>query len=79
MGTSGTSATPDGDEIATLKSQISAKDALIAILEEQLRLATVKTFAPKSEKLSSLAQLHLFNEAEALGAKAGSAKAHGVR
>jgi transposase len=69
MGTSGTSATPDGDEIATLKSQISAKDALIAILEEKLRLATVKTFAPKSEKLSSLAQLHLFNEAEALGAK----------
>lgn len=50
------------DEIAALKARI-------AILEEQLRLATVKQFAPKSEKLASLAQLDLFNEAEALAAK----------
>ena len=70
MGTSGTSATPNGDEIATLKAQISAKDALIAILEEKLRLATVKTFAPTSEKLASLGHPDLFfNEAEALGTK----------
>ena len=70
MGTSGTSATPSSDEIAALKAQISAKDALIAILEEQLRLATVKTFAPSSEKLASLGHPDLFfNEAEALGSK----------
>ena len=70
MGTSGTSATPSSDEIAALKAQISAKDALIAILEEQLRLATVKTFAPSSEKLASLGHPDLFfNEAEALGTK----------
>ena len=62
MGTSDTSPTSERDEIAALKARI-------AILEEQLRLATAKTFAPKSEKLASLAQLDLFNEAEAFGAK----------
>lgn len=62
MGTSDTSPTSERDEIAVLKARI-------AILEEQLRLATAKTFAPKSEKLASLAQLDLFNEAEAFGAK----------
>jgi transposase len=66
MGTSETSPTPESDEIATLKALTAAQAARIAILEEQLRLATVKAFAPKSEKLSSLAQMDLFNEAEAL-------------
>jgi len=70
--TSTTSALPERDEIAALKALIAGKDAHIAILEEKLRLAAHQQFAPKSEKLSSLAQLHLFNEAEALGAKPDS-------
>lgn len=69
MGTSGTSAIPERDDVDALKQVISSQAARIAILEEQLRLAAVRTFAPKSEKLSSLAQFDLFNEAEALGAK----------
>jgi len=69
VGISSTSPIPQSDEIAALKALIAGKDAHIAILEEKLRLATHQQFAPKSEKLSSLAQLHLFNEAEALGAK----------
>ena len=70
MGTSETSPAPISDEIAGLKAQISAKDALIAILEEQLRLATHQQFAPSSEKLSGLGHPDLFfNEAEALGTK----------
>jgi transposase len=69
VGTSSTSPIPPSDEIAALKALIAGKDAHIAILEEKLRLATHQQFAPKSEKLSSLAQLLLFNEAEALGAK----------
>ena len=49
------------------------KDARIATLEEQLRLAAVKSFAPKSERLSALAQMDLFNEAEHLsGASDGN-------
>ena len=48
------------------REEIAALKARIAILEEQLRLATARQFAPKSEKLSALAQLDLFNEAEAL-------------
>ena len=68
--TSDKSPAPSSDEIAGLKAQISAKDALIAILEEQLRLATHKQFAPTSEKLASLGHPDLFfNEAEALGTK----------
>ena len=63
---SSTSPILPSDEIAALKALIAGKDAHIAILEEKLRLATHQQFAPKSEKLSSLAQLHLFNEAEAL-------------
>ena len=59
------------DDIDALKQLVAAKDARIAILEEQLRLAAVKAYAPKSEKLASLAQFDLFNEAEALGAKPG--------
>ena len=57
MATSGTSAIPGSDEIAALKAQLNAKDALIAILEEKLRLATHQQFAPASEKLSSLGQI----------------------
>ena len=66
---SDTSPFPERDDLDALKSLIAAKDARIAILEEQLRLATVRTFAPKSEQLATLAQLNLFNEVEALGAK----------
>lgn len=69
MGTSDTSPASSNDEIASLRSLLAAKDARIAILEEQLRLAAVKQFAPKSEKLSALAQMDLFNEAEAFAAK----------
>ena len=65
MDISTTSATPPGDEIAALKAQVSARDALIAILEEKLRLAAHQRFAPTSEKLASLDQMNLFNEAEA--------------
>lgn len=79
MGTSGTSAIPERDDVDALKQLIAAKDARIAILEEQLRLAAVRTFAPKSEKLSSLAQFDLFNEAEALGTKSeGDAQANEI-
>ncbi|MFM7386058.1 MAG: IS66 family transposase [Betaproteobacteria bacterium] len=81
MGTSDISPIPERDEVAVLKSLIdeqrtliTAQASRITILEEQLKLATVKTFAPSSEKLSALAQLNLFNEAEALaGADAQSA------
>ncbi len=73
MGASETSPTPPSDEIAALKALLAKREAtvssqsvLIAILEEKLRLATHQQFAPKSEKLASLAQLNLFNEAEAL-------------
>ena len=66
MDTSETSPTSESEEIATLKALNAAQAARIAILEEQLRLAAVKSFAPKSEKLSALAQMDLFNEAEAL-------------
>jgi len=69
MGTSDTSPTFSDNEIASLRSLLAARDARIAILEEQLRLAAVKQFAPKSEKLSVLAQMDLFNEAEVFGAR----------
>ena len=76
MGTSDTSPAPERDEIAALKALVDAQKventglvAHIKILEEQLRLATVKTFTPSSEKLTSLGHPDLFNEAEALGAK----------
>ena len=65
------------DEIAALKAQLFERDAtvtsqaaLIAILEEKLRLATHQQFSPTSEKLSGLGHPDLFfNEAEALGVK----------
>jgi transposase len=56
---------PERDELSALKEQNAAKDARIAILEEQLRLATLHRFAPKTEKLASLGELAVFNEAEA--------------
>jgi transposase len=75
VGTSDTSPTPASDEIAALKARLTERDttvtsqaALIAILEEKLRLATHQQFAPSSEKLSGLGHPDLFfNEAEALG------------
>ena len=69
MGTSDTSPAPERDQIAALKAENTGLVARIKILEEQLRLATVKTFAPSSEKLTSLGHPDLFNEAEALGIK----------
>lgn len=54
------------DDPDALRQLIAAKEARIAILEEQLRLATHQRFAPKTEKLTSLGQHELFNEAEAL-------------
>ena len=73
----GTSDTSPNDEIAALRVTLAERDttvtsqaALIAILEEKLRLATHQQFAPTSEKLASLGQSDLFfNEAEALGSK----------
>lgn len=67
MGTSDTAPGNERDDVDALKQLIAAKDAHIAILEEKLRLATVKTFASKSEKLTALAQMDLFNEAEVFG------------
>jgi len=62
--------TPERDEIAALKAKNAGLAARITILEELLRLATVKTFTPTSEKLASLGQPDLFfNEAEALCSK----------
>ena len=77
MGTSDTSRTPASDEIAALKARLTEREttvtsqaALIAILEEKLRLATHQQFAPSSEKLSSLGHPDLFfNEAETLDTK----------
>jgi transposase len=54
------------DDPAALRALVTAQAARIAILEEQLRLASAERFAPKSEKLASLDQHELFNEAEAL-------------
>ena len=70
MATSDTSPSNERDDVDALKQLIASKDARIAILEEKLRLATMKTFAPKSEKLSALGQFDLFNEAEALAGAA---------
>ena len=69
MGTSDTSPAPERDQISALKSEIVGLTAHIKILEEQLRLASVKTFTPSSEKLASLGHPDLFNEAEAFGTK----------
>ena len=73
VGTSETSANVANDGIASLKALVAeqralvaSQAALIAILEEKLRLAVHQRFAPTSEKLSTLAQLNLFNEAEAV-------------
>jgi hypothetical protein len=39
---------PERDDIDALKQLLAAKDARIALLEEQLRLAASRIFAPKS-------------------------------
>ena len=69
MGTSGTSATPTSDEIAALRALVTSQAALIAILEEKLRLAAHQRFGATSEKLATRGHPDLFNEAEALGTK----------
>jgi transposase len=66
VGTSEPSLLPERDELSALKELNAAQTARIAILEEQLRLATLQRFAPKTEKLASLGDLAVFNEAEAL-------------
>jgi transposase len=77
--TSSTLLTSEHDDIDALKQLVAAKDARIAILEEQLRLAAVKAYAPKSEKLTSLGQFDLFNEAETFASQpAGDAQAADV-
>ena len=55
--------------LAERETTVTSQAALIAILEEKLRLATHQQFAPSSEKLASLGHPDLFNEAEALGTK----------
>ena len=70
MGTSDTSPTPEREQISALKAENTGLVARIKILEEQLRLATHKQFAPSSEKLSGLGHPDLFfNEVETLGTK----------
>jgi len=51
------------DDIDALKALLVAKDNHIAILEEKLRLASLKRFGASSEKAND-DQLGLFNEAE---------------
>jgi integrase len=53
--------------------------AHIAILEEQLRLASAERFAPKSEKFASLDQLNLFNEAEVTAQDDDAAEPAGIK
>ena len=55
--------------LAERDTTVTSQAALIAILEEKLRLATHKQFAPSSEKLAFLGHPDLFNEAEAFGTK----------
>ena len=56
---------PVPDDPAAQRVLIVSLLAKVAILEEQLRLASAERFARKSEKFTSLDQLNLFNEAEA--------------
>ena len=72
MATSGTSPTATSDDVAALKKLVEEKSALvtsqaalIAILEEKLRLAVHQRFGATPEKLTTLDQSDLFNEAEA--------------
>ena len=55
------------DDVGALKALISARDLRIAVLEEQLRLATHKRFGSSSEAFDP-DQLGLFNEAEVTAA-----------
>ena len=56
------------DDVGALKALISARDIRIAVLEEQLRLATHKRFGSSSETFDP-DQLGLFNEAEVTAAE----------
>ena len=56
------------DDVGALKALISARDLRIAVLEEQLRLATHKRFGSSSEAFDP-DQLGLFNEAEVTAAE----------
>lgn len=49
---------------AEFTAKLKQQENLIKILEEQLRLAQIRIFATKSEKLPPTAQIHLFDEAE---------------
>ena len=64
MTTRDATSSPVPDDPATLRALVATLLAKVAILEEQLRLASAGRFAPKSEKFTSLDQLNLFNEAE---------------
>ena len=68
VGTSNTSAIVTSDEIARLNTLVVSQAALIAILEEKLRLAAHQRFGATSEKLSALDQMNLFNESETAAA-----------
>ena len=57
------------DDVGALKALISARDLRIAVLEEQLRLATHKRFGSSSEAFDP-DQLGLFNEAEEIAQSA---------
>jgi transposase len=77
MGTTEQGAAQGGDDVAALKALlvetkalVVSQAALIAILEEKLRLADHQRFGRKSEKSSFLDIPDLFNEAEAVAAKA---------
>ncbi len=52
------------NDIDELKALVRARDNHIALLEEKLRLASLKRFGARSEKANA-DQLGLFNEAEA--------------
>ncbi len=56
-------------DIEALKALLVAKDNHIALLEEKLRLASLKQFGTSSEKAND-DQLGLFNEAEEILSKA---------
>ncbi len=65
------------NDIDELKALVRARDNHIALLEEKLRLASLKRFGARSEKAND-DQLGLFNEAEAVvqapAAAAGAAE-----
>lgn len=62
------------EQLAAEKQKIAARDAQIAVLNEQLKYLLSKRFGPSSEKTSP-DQLGLFNEAEELNAEPESGEA----